>query len=128
SILAEINAADKAAESKISSSAIVTILRKATARRQEAAAQFEQASRPDLAEKELREAGLLSDFLPPLLSEEDIDSNIRNTIADLGLTPPMNDRKIFGQIFKNFYAKVDRSLVDAEVVKKRVEVILTGNV
>ncbi|KAK7472892.1 hypothetical protein VKT23_001000 [Stygiomarasmius scandens] len=124
SILAEINSADKVADSKISSSAIVTILRKASARRQDAAAQFKEASRPDLAEKELREAELLSEFLPPLLSETDIDIKIRESITALGIIPPTNDRKALGQLFKHLYAHVDRSSVDTDLVKRRVETAL----
>ncbi|KAF5370569.1 hypothetical protein D9758_002092 [Tetrapyrgos nigripes] len=127
SILAEINAADKTSDSKISSSAVISILRKATARRQDAAEQYTQASRPDLAEKELREVNLLSEFLPPLLSEADIDSNIRDALTTLGLNPPVNDRKVLGQLFKQFYSKVDRALVDTEVVKKRAEIIAAGS-
>ncbi|KAJ3724926.1 Yqey-like protein-domain-containing protein [Lentinula guzmanii] len=126
SILAEINAADKAANSKISSSSIINIIRKASARRHDAAAQYTQAKRPDIAEKELAEASLLEEFLPPLLSSAEIDQEIEDVLTSLSLAPNDDPRKATGRIFKEFYTKVDRSLVDAELVKNRVNLALNA--
>jgi len=120
SVLAEINAADKAADSKISSSNIVSIIRKASARRRDAAVQYTQANRPDLAEKELTEAALLAEFLPALMSSAEIDAIILDILPSLALSPAEDPRKATGKIFKAFYSKVDRSIVDTDVVKTRV--------
>jgi hypothetical protein len=48
----------------------------------EAATQFKQAARPDLAEKELVEVNLLQAFLPPMPTEADIDRVLRETITE----------------------------------------------
>ncbi|KAJ3805911.1 Yqey-like protein-domain-containing protein [Lentinula lateritia] len=125
SILAEINAADKAENKPVPSSNIMTILRKASAQRHDAATQYTQAGRPDLAEKEVAEAFLLEQFLPPLLSTVEIDKNIQDILNSLSHTPSDSDtRKATGKIFKEFYNRVDRSLVDAELVKTRVNLAL----
>ncbi|KAJ4498381.1 Yqey-like protein-domain-containing protein [Lentinula lateritia] len=123
SILAEINAADKAANKPVPSSNIMSILRKASAQRHDAATQYTQADRPDLAEKELAEASLLEQFLPPLLSSVEIDKNIQDILNSLSHTSG-DPRKAMGKIFKEFYNRVDRSLVDAELVKIRVNLAL----
>ncbi|KZT19711.1 GatB/YqeY domain-containing protein [Neolentinus lepideus HHB14362 ss-1] len=127
SVLAEIQAADKAApQQKASSSSIVSIIRKATQKRNEAAEQFSQSNRPDLAEKEKKEVELLSSFLPALLSESEIDrflKEVMDTEVDVGENP----RKAAGKIYKAFYMKVDKSLVDPDLVKRRAEALLIGH-
>jgi len=115
----KINAADKVADSKISSSNIISIIRKASTRRHDAAAQYTQANRSELAEKELMEASLLDEFLPSLMSSTEIDGIIQDILASLALSPA-DSRKATGKIFKAFYAKVDRSSVDPDLVKARV--------
>ncbi|KAJ7647501.1 GatB/YqeY domain-containing protein [Roridomyces roridus] len=118
-VLAEVYAADKASkDEKVSSSAILSILRKAATRRTESASQFAAAERPDLADKELREANLLSGFLPPMLSEAEIDSHLSKILAQL----PSGEKP--GMIFKEFYTVIDKSTVDPALVKKRLDVLL----
>ncbi|KAJ7078904.1 GatB/YqeY domain-containing protein [Mycena belliarum] len=119
-VLAEVYSADKAANKQVTSSAICSILRKATARRIDSAAQYTAHARPELAEKEISEADLLSRFLPPLLSEADIDQNLQKILADLPKPPKAGD------VFKLFYSTVDKATVDSQKVKQRLDELLKG--
>lgn len=65
------------------------------------------------------EASLLDEFLPSLMSSTEIDGIIQDILASLALSPA-DSRKATGKIFKAFYAKVDRSSVDPDLVKARV--------
>ncbi|TFK54026.1 GatB/YqeY domain-containing protein [Heliocybe sulcata] len=127
SVLADIQAADKTSPSqKASPSSIVSIIRKATQKRSEAAAQFTSSSRPDLAQKEHSEIALLSSFLPPLLPESEIDRILKDVMAtsvDVGENP----RSATGKIYKAFYQRVDKSMVDPGIVKARAEALLIGH-
>ncbi|KAJ6497884.1 GatB/YqeY domain-containing protein [Mycena sanguinolenta] len=118
-VLAEIHSADKTANHHVDSAAVVSILKKAAARRADAATQYEKAGRPELAEKETSEATLLSQFLPPVLSEAEVDNVLRNILTGLDVDP-----KKPGNIFKVFYGLVDKSTVDSEMVKRRLSVLL----
>ncbi|KAF9245004.1 GatB YqeY domain-containing protein [Melanogaster broomeanus] len=69
SVLSEVYKLEKSSGSQASSSAVVGVLRKAVLLRTESATQFIKGERPDLAEKESREAEIISVFLPPLLSQ-----------------------------------------------------------
>ncbi|KAF7428416.1 hypothetical protein PC9H_007640 [Pleurotus ostreatus] len=121
SVLSEVYAADKTTGgSKIPSSTIISILRKAHHRRTESAAQFIKASREDLAAKENQEAEVLNAFLPPLLSESDIDRVLTDIITSQG----QNTKLHSGQLFKAFYAQVDKSCVDPNMVKARANALL----
>ncbi|KAF8813642.1 GatB/YqeY domain-containing protein [Phlegmacium glaucopus] len=126
SVLSEINASDKAAKNGLLSpdSVIADIIRKNIQRRTEAALKFSDADRRDLADKEQQEAELLSKFLPPLLSQTEIDSYIKE-IMD-GLPAGYDPRKSLGQVFKEFYLKVDKSMVDPTLVKQRAQVLLNS--
>jgi len=123
SVLSEVYAADKLSVKKlVPTSVILEILRKATSRRNESAAVFTKALRPDLAKKEQREAELLSTFLPPCLPEDEIDRVLSDIIA---LQPRKCDpRKNLGEIYKAFYFKVDKTLVDPVLVKARANALL----
>lgn len=124
SVLAEVQTADKARPEPLSTSGIVSIIRKAATRRTETAAEFEKAARQDLAEKEKREAELLQIFLPPLLSQVEIDRVLHEIVEEQKPRPGDNMKKVQGMVMKAFYSKVDRSTVDAELVKSRAEAAL----
>jgi uncharacterized protein len=85
----------------------------------EASAKFNEAGRPDLAKLEQEEVVLLSKFLPPQLSTIEIDAQL---IAIMGALPKdLDPKKLIGAIFKEFYSKVDKSSVDANLVKERAQ-------
>ncbi|KAF9047305.1 Yqey-like protein-domain-containing protein [Panaeolus papilionaceus] len=121
SVLAEVNAVDKTAPEPIPSSAIADIIRKAVQRRAEAASKFIEADRPELAEKEQKEAELLSALLPPLLSEAAIDGHISSILETVPLT---DGKKSLGLVLKEFYSRVNKSEVDSNLVKQRVELLV----
>jgi len=125
-VLSEVYAADKTSPTKISPSAIISIIRKATLRRTDSAAQFTSAFRLDLAEKEKREADILSAFLPPLLAESEIDRVLRDVLAKH--KHQGDPRRALVQVFKAFYAKVDKSIVDTDLVKSRAETLLLNHI
>ncbi|KAN0090960.1 Yqey-like domain containing protein [Tylopilus felleus] len=122
SVLSEVYNLDKSSGSRISSSAIVGVLRKAVLRRTESASQFLKGERPDLAEQETREAEIISALLPPLLSEAEIDRVIKEVISSC--PQDGNPKKALGFIFKSFYSKVDKANVDPDLVKNRAEALL----
>jgi uncharacterized protein YqeY len=124
SVLSEVYAADKTSPPKVSCSAITSIIRKAVLRRRDSASQFISASRLDLADKEKREADILSTFLPPLLAESEIDRVLRDVLVEH--KPESDPRKALGKVFKSFYSKVDKSTVDTDLVKQRAEILLTN--
>ena len=93
-------------------------------RKETAAGQFASASRQDLADKENKEAHILSQFLPPLLSEAEIDDLLSNILSTL---PAGTDQKrCQGQVYKQFFSKVDKSLVDTNLVKKKLQALVNN--
>ncbi|EKM80840.1 hypothetical protein AGABI1DRAFT_126882 [Agaricus bisporus var. burnettii JB137-S8] len=123
SILADIQAADKShKDSKIGEPAIRAFIARGISKRHDAASQYDQARRLDLASKERQEAEILQRMLPPALSDSQIDQILKQIIDSL---PPSANRPSLGQVFKAFYAQVDKSLVRPDVLKQRAQAALS---
>ncbi|KAF9652996.1 hypothetical protein BDM02DRAFT_2425130 [Thelephora ganbajun] len=126
--LTEIYAADKVQSEKIPDSVIVSLLHKAAQRRLDNASQFEKGGREDLAVKEKEEHAFLTSYLPPLLSEADINKALKPIVDVLKATAKSGEsKKLIGLVFKSFYSQVDRSTVDYDLVKKRVDALLADS-
>jgi len=88
----------------------------------ESASQFVKGERSDLAEKEAREAEIISAFLPPMVSQAEIDRVLREVASSC--PHDGSPRKALGLIFKSFYSKIDKANVDPNLVKSRAEALL----
>jgi hypothetical protein len=66
----------------------LAVLRREHKRRLEAASQFRNANRPDLADKEQAEAEMISRYLPPDLSDDQLDEIVAGAVAQSGATGP----------------------------------------
>jgi hypothetical protein len=66
----------------------LAVLRRERKRRLEAASQFADANRPDLAQKEQAEAVMIARYLPPDMSDEQLDEIVAGAIAQTGATSP----------------------------------------
>lgn len=103
-------------------------LRRLRLRQTLAATEFDKASRTDLADKERQESLLLQSLLPPLLPTSNIDQTLQQVFKEEGIIPGEGDpKRTLGKVLKGFYAKVDRSVVDPEVVKRRAEALLSSS-
>jgi uncharacterized protein len=74
----------------------LAVLRRERKRRLDAAAQFRDGGRPELAAQEESEAELIAGYLPAELSDEELDALIANAVADTGASSPRD----MGQVMK----------------------------
>jgi hypothetical protein len=79
----------------------IAVVQKEVKKRREAAEQFEKGGRPEQAAKEMREAGVLEEFLPQPLSPEELEALVRSTIQEVGAT----SKKEMGAVIKAVQAK-----------------------
>jgi hypothetical protein len=66
----------------------LAVLRRERKRRLEAATQFAQAGRSDLAEREQEEAVMIARYLPPDLTDEQLEEIVAAAVAQTGATGP----------------------------------------
>lgn len=67
----------------LSDDEVLAVLTKEAKKRREAAAAFTDAGRPELAEREIAELGVLTRYLPEPLSEEEVSAMVSRTVAEL---------------------------------------------
>ena len=79
----------------------LAVLRRERKRRLEAASQFRDGGRPELADQEEAEAELIAGYMPAELSDEDLDAIVTAAIAETGASSP----KEMGQVMKVVMAK-----------------------
>ena len=90
-VLSELQKADKEG-----SDDELTVLRRERKRRLEAAEQFRDGGRPELADQEESEAELIAGYLPAELSDEELDQLITTAIGETGASSPRD----MGQVMK----------------------------
>src|SRR6059058_2919912 len=73
---------------KEGSSDELAVLRRERKRRLEAAAQFRDGDRPELAEREESEAKLIEQYLPAELGDSELDALVKDAIAETGASGP----------------------------------------
>lgn len=99
----------------------LAVLRREHKRRLEAATQFQNANRPDLARKEAAEAEMIARYLPPDLSDEQVDEIVRRAVASTGASGP----KDMGAVMKAVMAEAG-GLVDGKRASEAVRAALSA--
>jgi|TARA_B110000483_G_scaffold23151_1_gene26879 uncharacterized protein YqeY len=94
---------------------IVAIIHKMIKQRKDAASQFTDANRQELADKEIREIDILSVYLPEQMKESDIVANIAQEIALLGASSMQDMGKVMGVLKSKLQGKADMSVVSKKV-------------
>ncbi|WP_296680601.1 GatB/YqeY domain-containing protein, partial [Novosphingobium sp.] len=73
---------------------VLAVLEKMMKQRKDSIQQYQAAGRDDLAEIEIFESGIIQDYLPQPLSQEQIQAMIAQAIADTGASGPQAMGKV----------------------------------
>jgi uncharacterized protein len=101
---------------------VIQVIRKGIKSREDSVAQFRDAGRLDLAEKEQQEADILKVYLPAGLSDAELDAAVDQAIRDSGAT----SIKDMGRVMKAVLA-AHGGRADGKEVQKRVQARLSGS-
>jgi hypothetical protein len=100
---------------------VLKICMKLFKQRKETYELYVQQDRPDLAKEELEQANIIEEFLPKMLSEEEILVEVKAVIDSTGASGPQDMGKCMGVLTKKLAGKADgkiiSSLVRAELLK-----------
>ena len=94
---------------------LLAILGKMVRQREESAKTYEEASRFDLAERELAEIGVIEEFLPRKLSEEEASAALEEAIAEIGATSIRDMGKVMGIASSRMAGKADGKVISGFV-------------
>jgi uncharacterized protein len=108
---------EKGSSGEISQDVENKLLMKAAKQRKESAEIFQKEGREDLAKKELFELDVISRYLPKQLSEEEVSTELKKIIEQVGAKGPQDMGKVMGVATKQLAGKADGKLI-SEIVKK----------
>jgi len=117
-ILAAIKQREIDERTTLSDTDILAVLDKMTKQRRDSIAQFEQAGRQELADKEAAEVAVIQEYLPAALSEAEIDAVIAEAITASGASSPQDMGKIMGLLKPRLQGRADMGLVSRKVKEK----------
>jgi uncharacterized protein len=108
---------------ELSDEEFVEVATKEIKRRVEAIEAYEHAGREDRAAIEREEMAVLQAYVPPPLSDDEVDAMVAVAIESTGASGPGDLGKVMGAVMANPNAK---GRVDGRVVQERVRARLSG--
>jgi uncharacterized protein YqeY len=100
---------------------LLAVIRSQAKQRRDSIEQFRQGGREELATREEAELAFLNNYLPQQMTPEQIESNVREIVAELGV----DSMKGMGQVMKEFMSR-HQGQADGKQVQEAVKVILSG--
>jgi hypothetical protein len=94
---------------------VVGVLDKLVKQRKDSIAAFAQAGRTDLVDKETAEMRVLEGYLPRRLSADEVATEVRRIVADLGAAGPGDMGKVMAAVKSQLAGKADMGMVSAAV-------------
>jgi uncharacterized protein YqeY len=91
------------------------IINSGAKKRKDAIEQFEAAGRTEAAEKERLELGIIMEFLPTQMTEDEVRLAVSDIIAQLGASQPSDFGKVMGVAVKQMKGKADGGLIQTLV-------------
>jgi hypothetical protein len=95
--------------------AVIGVVDKMLKQRKDSIEAFEKAGRQDLADKEKAEVAVLQAYLPARLSADEIATEVKAIVAELGAKGPGDMGKVMGAVKQRLAGKADMGQVSAAV-------------
>jgi len=105
----------KGGDTEFSEADEIKLLQKLVKQRKDSAALYTEQGREDLAEPELAQAKIISQFLPAQMSADDLKNFISEVIAKTGATSMKDMGKVMGMASKELAGKADGKAISTIV-------------
>ncbi|MEG9861182.1 MAG: GatB/YqeY domain-containing protein [Parvularculales bacterium] len=91
--------------------------------RREAVSVYEEAGRPDLAEREQAEVSVISEFLPLQLEGDEMRTACEQIVMELGATSLKDMGRVMGALKKRYAGQIDFTVANTIVRSQLGEVV-----
>ncbi|MDA0193470.1 MAG: GatB/YqeY domain-containing protein [Bacteroidetes bacterium] len=108
---------EKGASNELTPDIEMKLLTKAAKQRKESFDLFNEQGRDDLASKEAAELEIINRYLPEQLSEDELKSELKRIVDELGATGPQDMGKVMGAATKSLAGKADGKVI-SQIVKE----------
>ena len=96
---------------------VISLISRMIKQRNEAAELFRKGDREEMAKKEEAEIKILQDYLPPQLSNEELEKIVKETILQLGATDKSAMGKVMGAVMGKVKGQTTGAAVKSVVSK-----------
>jgi uncharacterized protein YqeY len=100
---------------ELDDAAVIAVIDKMVKQRKDSITAFEQGGRADLAAKEAAELVVLQAYLPARLSADEVATEVKAIVAELGAKGPGDMGKVMGAVKARLAGKADMGQVSAAV-------------
>ena len=100
---------------ELDDTAVLAVVEKLIKQRKDSIAQFQQAGRNDLADKESAEVEVLKVYMPAALSDAEVAAEVRQAVAATGAAGPQDMGKVMGVLKGKLAGRADMTAVSALV-------------
>ena len=114
-VQAAITKKEKEDNRPLSADDAVAVVAKEAKQRRDAAAQYRDADRPDLAEREEAELGYVEQYLPAQASDEDVHRVVHEIVQRTGATSMKDMGRVMGEAMTELKGVAEGSRVQAVV-------------
>ena len=115
----DIAARGEGVEDGVGDAEVLGILDKMTKQRKESAVTYEEGGRLDLAERELAEIEVISEFLPRKLSDDEVAKAVDAAVAETGADSIRDMGRVMGALKSKYTGQMDFGAV-GPMVKDRL--------
>ena len=116
-LLSSVHNAEIEAHRELDDAGILTVLRRELKQRGDSIDEYRKGNRPDLVAKEEREVAILSPYLPPQMSREEITDAVRAAIERLGARGPADKGKVMPVVIAELKDRADGRQINAVVTE-----------
>jgi len=98
---------------------VLAVLEKMIKQRKDSIIQYEKAGRDELAQQEAFEIGIIQDYMPEQLSDDEIDALIAEAISSSGAESMKDMGKVMGLLKPKLAGRADMGKV-SQIIKKQL--------
>lgn len=106
---------EKSGDTILTTEEELKIIQKLVKQRRESAAIYKEQNRPDLYEKEVKEADVLEKYLPAKMTDEELTNAVKAIIERVGARSIAEMGKVMGAATKELAGKADGRDISAKV-------------
>jgi uncharacterized protein YqeY len=93
----------------------ITAMQKLVKQRNDSAAIYAEQGRQDMADEEKFQADVILEYLPAMMSEEEVRAAVKAQIAKVGAASPQDMGKVMGPLMASLKGKADGKLISQAV-------------
>lgn len=97
----------------------IEVLMKAAKQRKESITQFREGGREDLARTEEAELTIIEEYLPKMMTEDEIEEAVTEVLAETGATGMGDMGRVMGVMTGRYKGKADAGLI-SQIVKRKL--------